>query len=416
MSRNMIFKGKAKRIDDIDLPEVGSKIGVGEDIVHTFIEVETRGTGFDKQGRVVILFEPHVFYRHLKGEKRARAVEQGLAYPKWGTKPYPKDSYSRLVRAMEIDETAALKACSWGMGQIMGENFHMVGYDSVQHMVQAFADDEETHLEAMIEFVKHNSIDDDLRRIEAKTKAGQKVTAADWIPIVRVYNGAGYAKNDYHNRAARAYNKWLKIRDTAWSKDMSIMQRAAEEDAAHAEGDQETGVEIEPIDNAHARNEAARAGAKPDGEEKPGEAAPDETAQKGEAVVGGRPTDPIVPVPSALDKFKDLTERADPYLKAGIGTSGKLASGGIVTTIAIGIWKALTSPFGLIGIGLGVGILIFWLWTRFATNREEMKNQAAQKERDHQMKMKLIELDIANAKNVATPSLYNAVVVPAVEK
>jgi hypothetical protein len=212
-----IYKGDARRLDDIDLPKIGSEIGVGEDVIHALIEVETRGTGFDNQGRVIILFEPHVFYKHLRGEKRKLAESQGLAYPKWGMRKYPRDSYPRLEQAMRIDETAALMSCSWGMGQVMGENFHMVGYDSVQQMVEAFAGDEETHLQAMVDFIKAAGIDDDLRRIEQKTKSGGAVTAADWVPVVRVYNGAGYAANDYHNRAARAYQKWLRIKDTAYA-------------------------------------------------------------------------------------------------------------------------------------------------------------------------------------------------------
>lgn len=38
-----------------------------------------------------MLFEPHVFYRLLgKGAKRDAAVSAGLAYPKWGMKPYAR--------------------------------------------------------------------------------------------------------------------------------------------------------------------------------------------------------------------------------------------------------------------------------------------------------------------------------------
>src|SRR5690606_14914854 len=117
------FKGEAKRLDDVDLPRIGHQIGVGEDELHAFMDVEAAGSGFDSQGRPKMLFEPHVFYRNLTGAKRDRAVREGLAYPKWGEKPYPKDSYPRLKKAMLIDETAALKAASWGLTQILGENF-----------------------------------------------------------------------------------------------------------------------------------------------------------------------------------------------------------------------------------------------------------------------------------------------------
>lgn len=202
------FKGRAKRLDDIDLPKLGHRIGVGEDELHAFMDVETSGGGFDPQGRPKILFEPHVFYRNLRGAKRDEAVRAGLAYPKWGEKPYGKQSeqYPKLERARAIDETAALRACSWGLGQILGENHAMVGYESPQAMVLAFMDDEENHLEAIVQFLIKSGIDDDLR-------------AHNWTTVARVYNGPGYAKNAYHTRMEAAFKKWKAIRDTPWSPD-----------------------------------------------------------------------------------------------------------------------------------------------------------------------------------------------------
>ena len=197
------FKGEAKRLDDIDLPRIGATIGVGEDELHAFMDVEAAGSGFDAQGRPKMLFEPHVFYRNLSGKKRDQAVKAGLAYARWGTKPYPGDSYPRLARAMVIDETAAIKSASWGLGQVLGENHKMVGYATVKAMVLAFMDDEEKHLEAIVKFLVANHIDDDLR-------------AHRWDVVARVYNGPGYAKNKYHKRMAERYRVWAGIPDTPW--------------------------------------------------------------------------------------------------------------------------------------------------------------------------------------------------------
>lgn len=209
------FKGPAKKIEDIDLPRIAHAIGVGEDEVHMLIDVEAAGSGFDSQGRPKMLFEPHVFYRELgAGTKREQAVKQGLAYAKWGAKPYPKDSYPRLIEAMKIDEAAALRSASWGASQVLGDNFKMAGFSSVQEMVDAMCEDEDNHIEAMIEFVKSSGIDDDLRRLAALKRP---TTAADCAPIARVYNGPGYAEHNYHGRMATAHNKWKKIKDTPWS-------------------------------------------------------------------------------------------------------------------------------------------------------------------------------------------------------
>lgn len=201
---NSIFKGAAKRLDDIDLPRIGARIGVGEDEVHAVIDVEAAGSGFDRNGRVKCLFEPHVFYRLLPQDKRQIAVDAGLAYRKWGEKPYPRDSYPRIIEAMEIDKDAALRSTSWGMGQIMGFNAELAGYRTAELMVQAFSDDEENQLNAMMTFIISNGLDDELRN-------------HDWKGFARGYNGPGYAKNRYDVKLAAAYAKWAKIKDTPYS-------------------------------------------------------------------------------------------------------------------------------------------------------------------------------------------------------
>jgi len=210
------FRGRALRLDDLDLPRIGHQIGVGEDELHAFIDTETTGSGFDDRGRPRILFEPHVFYRNLSGAERDWAVAAGLAAKKWGAIPYGKFSaqYPRLDRAMTINETAALKACSWGLGQILGENHRMVGYDTPQEMVLAFMDDEAAHLQAIVDFIEAAGIDDEMRDLAALTRP---TVPADCVAIVRVYNGPGYKKNDYHTKFARNHNKWRAIRDTAWT-------------------------------------------------------------------------------------------------------------------------------------------------------------------------------------------------------
>ena len=214
----MEFKGAAKRIDDIDLPRIAHRVGAGEDELHALIEVETSGKSFDSQGRSRILFEPHVFYRNLSGAKRDAAVKAGLAYPKQGTKPYGKESaqYPKLERAMKIDATAALKACSWGGPQILGENHEMIGYKTVQEMVEDFKADEENQINAMVNFIIASGLADDLNRI-AKLK--RPSTAADWAPIARTYNGPKYDMHDYDGRLAKSHNKWKKIPDTPWQPD-----------------------------------------------------------------------------------------------------------------------------------------------------------------------------------------------------
>lgn len=194
------FVGAAKKLTSLDIIEVGDIIGVGEDEIHAVMDVEAAGSGFDKKGRPRMLFEPHIFYRQLKGAERAKAVNLGLAYQTWKRK-YPKDSYPRLKKAIKINRTAALKSASWGLGQVMGFNHELAGYTTVETMVVNFMADEENQLKGMIMFIKNNNLDDELRD-------------HNWAGFARGYNGSGYRKNNYHIKLAKAFAKWQKIKDT----------------------------------------------------------------------------------------------------------------------------------------------------------------------------------------------------------
>ena len=196
--------GRAKRLDDIDLPKIGAMIGVGEDELHAVIDVESRGTGFDRRNRPIILFERHWFYRLLPKAKRAEAVGQKLAVRRWSRATYNQDQYKSLERAMKIDEKAALESCSWGLFQIMGFNHQAAGYSNVWEMVEAFKHDEEAHLKAAVNFIKTNKLDDDLRR-------------HDWAGFAKGYNGSGYKANRYDTKLANAYAKWKRIKDTPYN-------------------------------------------------------------------------------------------------------------------------------------------------------------------------------------------------------
>lgn len=199
------FRGQARRLDDIDIPRVASRLGVGEDELHAVMDVEAAGSGFDAQGRPKMLFEPHIFWRELgPGQARDAAAAQGLAYASWRPGAYPADSYPRLVNAMRLNARAALRSASWGRGQVMGFNHSLAGYDSAEEMVAAFMEDEETHLDAMASFILAAGLDDELRR-------------HDWAGFARGYNGAGYARNGYHTRLAARFAWWRKKPDTPWA-------------------------------------------------------------------------------------------------------------------------------------------------------------------------------------------------------
>ncbi len=196
----ILWQGKQLKLTDYDIPRIAHTIGVGEDEIHALLDVESRGVGFNKNG-VILLFEEHVFHRQLPKSMRREAVRKGLAYPKW-RRNY-KNNYQRFLQAYEFHPEAALMACSWGMPQIMGFNYRIVGYETVQQMVKAFAESEAIQLEAMVEFIKSSNLDDELRD-------------HDWAGFARGYNGKGYKRNRYDERLKARYEWWQTKPDTPW--------------------------------------------------------------------------------------------------------------------------------------------------------------------------------------------------------
>ena len=201
----MIFTGPATALTSADIDDVAKFLGANRAAVLAVMEVEAAGAGFDARARPRILFEPHVFYRELRGAERARAVKAALAYKDWGTRRYPRSSdarYRQLRAAMKINHTAALKSASWGLGQVMGFNYALAGFDSVEAFVNAMVQGEREQLLAMAGFIKSRNLHLPMRRRE-------------WSKFARGYNGPGYRKNRYDTKLARAYQRHLNAGDSA---------------------------------------------------------------------------------------------------------------------------------------------------------------------------------------------------------
>jgi peptidoglycan hydrolase-like protein with peptidoglycan-binding domain len=202
----MDMVGERRRLENKDYAELAKSINVTEAHLRTVIEVETSGKGFDGAGWPLFLFETHRFYKELgAGVKRNKAVREGLAKPNWGGPgSYPKTPELRrkqFLKACELDETKAIRSTSWGLGQIMGDEYDEAGYESPQAMLEAFKDSERNQVEGMVKLIKHRNLDDALRK-------------QDWHRFALRYNGAGYKKNKYHTKLADAYSRWsLKLRN-----------------------------------------------------------------------------------------------------------------------------------------------------------------------------------------------------------
>lgn len=211
-----VIAGEPPRLTQFDIEEASRTLNVPVATVKAVIEVESNGGGFhddvrreileiDGPGGFIdgdmpkILFEAHVFSDLTGGQYDA--THPNISSPRWNRHLYKggQAEYGRLWSAMMLDETAALKATSWGLFQILGRNHAVAGYETVQSLVAAMKRSEAHHLTAFCTFLLNNKppLDGYLRK-------------CDWANFARYYNGPGYAANKYDTRLAAAYAKWSK--------------------------------------------------------------------------------------------------------------------------------------------------------------------------------------------------------------
>ena len=91
-------------------------------------------------------------------------------------------------RGMALDREAALQSTSWGMGQIMGENFAAAGFADVDAMVSAIVESEDAQIAAMSSFVR------------AQPTLANALKTHDWPMFAQGYNGPGYASDGYDRK------------------------------------------------------------------------------------------------------------------------------------------------------------------------------------------------------------------------
>lgn len=181
------------------LGAMASRLGCEAEVLAAIVEVESSGSGFDEDGRVRVLFEKHKFYRHLSPSKRADAVKAGLARKKWvspakggySDQPDNLSALRLLCAAIGIDEAAALKSASYGAGQVLGENFALCGWASVQEFVLDMCESEDNHARAIVGFIEGRGLADEMRE-------------RDFDAIARAYNGPGQVAV-YSGRMRDAY-------------------------------------------------------------------------------------------------------------------------------------------------------------------------------------------------------------------
>ncbi len=201
-----------KFLSEQDAKDFADQFGLELAMVKAVNEVESRGKGFLVDGRPVILFEGHIFWRELekRGIKPSDYITnrtKDVLYKKWTRTHYRGGSgeFDRLEKAAGISDLpafhdAAYSSASWGAFQIMGFHYEHLGYSSIDHFVSEMYEHEREHLIAFGKFIQKTSF--------KGKKLIDWIKAKNWAKFAEGYNGPGYKKNKYDIKLKNAYNKY----------------------------------------------------------------------------------------------------------------------------------------------------------------------------------------------------------------
>jgi len=203
-----------KELKEFDYAEAAEIIGCEIEIIKAVTLIEAPNGGFDDKGRPIILYEPFVFGDLTKNKfDGATVIINNVIYPlslnrnkiKWSIQvaKYGPQSvqYDKLDAAEKLDIDAAYKCCSWGRFQILGMNYKLCGYETLDNFLSDMFNSEKYHLLAFINFIK-------------KRKLDKYLIEKNWIKFAESYNGKMQNKgtetivDDYSYKLEMAYKKF----------------------------------------------------------------------------------------------------------------------------------------------------------------------------------------------------------------
>lgn len=167
--------------------ELAAKFKLPLSRIRTIVSIEAPSGGFLADGRQVVLFERHHFFKRTGNQDHP-----DISNPKPGGYKGGSAEWQRVLDAIAINRTAALESTSFGLGQIMGFNHAAAGFESAEAMMYSFAESEYNQVVGMLTF------------IQANPTLYKALVAGEWQTVAKLYNGANYAINQYDIKLAKA--------------------------------------------------------------------------------------------------------------------------------------------------------------------------------------------------------------------
>jgi hypothetical protein len=187
----MPFSGPGKPLTQSGLDAAADLVDIPMVSMWTVIQVESAGSGYLVDRRPKILFERHKFSHATGGQ--FDETNPGISNPvQGGYGAGGPHQYDRLEEAIALDREAALDSASWGLGQVLGSNFEVAGFQDVEDMVDKMVRSERHQLLAMFNFIEGNNL-------------GRHLKNRNWTRFALGYNGPNAEENGYPHKLERAF-------------------------------------------------------------------------------------------------------------------------------------------------------------------------------------------------------------------
>lgn len=183
----------------VDLRPIAASIGVSPRALAAVVAVESAGAGL-VGGRPVIRVEAHLLYDRTTGPAREQVNARfHVAGPKrWEGHTLDGAAYHghqdrewvAYQVAKGISSDAAVRATSWGLGQVLGA-WRELGFDSAEAF-EAHQGTETGQVDTMARYIRAAGL-------------VAPLSALDWATVARRYNGPGNVER-YAARLAAAYS------------------------------------------------------------------------------------------------------------------------------------------------------------------------------------------------------------------
>ena len=208
------------------LGELSTILKIDPAVAVAILCVESTGRGFARDGRMIIRFENHIFWKywgkshqsdfltHFKFNQRrpwrGHKFRKNLR-AKWVS--FHKKSQAGEWKAFEFARSKHQRfstySISMGMPQIMGFNHQRIGYESVKKMFDSFSRNEKNQIIGLFDFINC-----------ANSKMIRALRRKDFLTFARLYNGPANAAV-YANRIKRYCREFKELTQKNVDKDMS---------------------------------------------------------------------------------------------------------------------------------------------------------------------------------------------------